>query len=156
MVSCKVITVTNGKWSLIISAYLPPSILYHLLDLEEALTCFCDQNSIVLGYLSANIGQAQNPRSQKVYDLLMDLGMMHLLLHFQKIWRFWHMNTWSWVRQGREIHSRSDYILGIDQQFFEMVVIRGIREYPSYNLVLWYGLLIFSTEEGHHFNAGVP
>ena len=64
----------------IIVAYVPPSTLYHLLDLEEALTHFRDQNTIVLGDLNANI-QSQNPHSNQVTDILMDLGLVDLRQH---------------------------------------------------------------------------
>ena len=40
VVSCEVIT--DGKRTPIIGAYLPPSTLDHLPDLEEALSCFWD------------------------------------------------------------------------------------------------------------------
>ena len=49
---------TDGKQTPIIGAYLPPYTLEHLLDLEEALTCFWEQDPIVLGYLNSNIVQA--------------------------------------------------------------------------------------------------
>ena len=67
--SCKV--VTGSKRTLLIFAYLPPSTLDHLLYLEEFLTRFQDQDHILLGYLNANIAQAQNPCSRQVADLMM-------------------------------------------------------------------------------------
>ena len=58
MVSCKIVTGTNRKWTLIISAYLTPSTLEHLMELEEDLECFRDHDPIVLWDLSAIISQA--------------------------------------------------------------------------------------------------
>ena len=45
----------------------------------------------MLGDLNAGIGQAHNPRSQKVVDLLMDLVLANLLHHFRQRWWFCHM-----------------------------------------------------------------
>ena len=96
MVSCKV--VTDGRRTLIIGAYHPPSTLEHLLDLEQALKLFQDQYSIVIGDLSVDIRKTHNTRSQQFSDLVMKFVMMELLLHFWKCWRYWHMTTWTHVR----------------------------------------------------------
>ena len=69
MLSCEVIT--DGKHTQIISKYLPPYILEHLPDLEEALTRFWYQDPILKGDLSANIFKTHNPHIQQVSDLLM-------------------------------------------------------------------------------------
>ena len=51
---CKYIT--NEKRTPIIGAYLSPSTLEHLPDLEDTPTRFRDQDPIVLGYRHADIG----------------------------------------------------------------------------------------------------
>ena len=66
--------------------------------MEEALTSFQDQDLIVIWYISAYIRKSQNPRIQQVADLLMELGLIDLLHHFQKRWRYQHMKTWYQVR----------------------------------------------------------
>ena len=66
--------------------------------MEEALTRFQDQYTIVLGDLNADIGQYQNPHSHQVADLLMNFGLVDLLNHFRKRWSFLHMKTWYQVR----------------------------------------------------------
>ena len=78
--SCEIFT--GGKRTPIIDAYLPPSTLEHLQELEEALKRFWDKYSIVIGDLSADIGKAHNPRSQQVADLFINFGPMELLLRF--------------------------------------------------------------------------
>ena len=80
VVICEV--VIDRKKTPIVGTYLPPSTLGHLLDLDEALSCFRDQNSIMLGDISAGIGTLQNPRSQQVPDLMMEFRLMDLLNHF--------------------------------------------------------------------------
>ena len=92
MVSCEV--VSSSKQTPIVGAYLPPSTLEHLPDLEDSLTRFRYQDIIVLGELNSSIGQAQNPRSQHVADLLMDFGMADLLHHFQQQFWFCYLKMW--------------------------------------------------------------
>ena len=92
---------THVKRTPTIYVYLPTSTLEHLTDLEEALTCFRDQYTIVLGDLNADTNQSQNPCNQKVADLLIEFGMMDLLHKFWKCWRFQNVKMWSQVNQGR-------------------------------------------------------
>ena len=147
VVICEVIT--GVKKTPLISAYLPPSTLERLPDLEEALKLFRDQYPIVLGDHNSNIGQAQNPRIQQDANFLVDFRLMDLLHHFRKFWRFRHMKMWSQVRRGIMVRERCDYILGTDQSFLEMVEIMNISNYPSYHFSLRASLLIYPTESGH-------
>ena len=50
------------KLTLIIGAYLLTYTLEHLPNLEEALTRFRDQDTIVIGDLRSDIINPQNPR----------------------------------------------------------------------------------------------
>ena len=63
------------------------------------------------------------------------------------------MNTWSQVRYGRAIQARCDYILVIYWLCLEMVVIRGVRNYPSGHFSLPVRLIICPTEAGHKCRA---
>ena len=81
---------------------------------------------------------------------------MDLLLYFCQRWRYWYTKTCSRVRQVKTIQERSDYILGTYRLCFEMVGIRGVRNYPSDHFVLKAKLLICPNESGHQFNAGGP
>ena len=56
--------------------------------MEEGLACFRDQDPIVLRRLNSDIGQAQNPCSQQVADLLMDFGLVYLIRNFYQFLRF--------------------------------------------------------------------
>ena len=107
MVSCEVITDTNVKRTPIIGSCLPPPTLEHLPDLEDSLKPFRYQYTIVLGDLSADIGQAYNPRSHQVADFLMDFGLINLIHHFQQRWHYQHMKTWYREIQGRAMRERS-------------------------------------------------
>ena len=61
------------------------------MDWEEAMTRFRYQDAILFGEPDENIGQSQNPQIQQVADILMEFGMVELLHHFRKLWRFRHM-----------------------------------------------------------------
>ena len=74
--------VTSRKRTPLIGAYLSPSTLEHLLDLEDYLTRFLDQDPIVIGGLKTNIGQAQKLLRQYITDMLMEFGLVDLLHHF--------------------------------------------------------------------------
>ena len=65
------------------------------------------------------------------------------------------MKTWCQVIQGRVMRARSDYILGTYRRRFEMVRLRGIRNYSSYHFALQARLLICPTEAGQNYDAGV-
>ena len=114
----------------LIYEYLPPSTLEHLMDLEEALTRFRDQHPRVLAEPHADISQSQNTFSQKFDNLMMELGLMNLLRHFQKCWWFRHIKKWYKARQSRLMRARGDYILTIYLHCFKMVGILGTRNYP--------------------------
>ena len=120
--------------------------------LEEALTRFQDQYPIVLRNRNADI-QSQNPHSHQFAYLLMEFGMMDLIIHFRKHWRYRHMTTWPRVKQGKVMRARSDYIPGIDGRRFEMMGIRGTRNYPSDHLILQSWILC-PTEPVQHCNVG--
>ena len=79
---------------------------------------------------------------------------MDLLYHFQHHWRYRHMKTLPRAVQGRVIQESSDYILGTDRRHFEMVEIRGVRNYPSDQLFLWNRIFFSITEAGHQCDTG--
>ena len=121
-VSCEV--VSGSKRNLIFGAYPPPpSTLYHLPNMEEALTHFWDQDPIVLGDLNAKIGQAHKPFSQQVSDLLIEFRLVDLLRNFHQHLRLLHLKTWSQFTQGILMQARCNYIFGTYQQLFETVGI---------------------------------
>ena len=64
------------------------------------------------------------------------------------------MKTWSQVIQGIVMWARCDYILEAVWPRFEMVVRRGLSNYPLYNSSLWSRILIFPMDPGHHCGAG--
>ena len=75
-----------------VGAYLTPSMLEHLPDLEEALQRF--RNPIVLGYLNVYLDEARILQIQSVLDLLAEYGIIDLVPHFQQRRRFQDLKTW--------------------------------------------------------------
>ena len=71
MVSCDI--VSGSHCIPAIGAYLSPSTLDHLLDLEEALNRFPGREPVVLGDLNTNIGRLTNPPDQQVADFFLGI-----------------------------------------------------------------------------------
>ena len=87
--------ISDVKRTPLVGECLPPSTLEHLPDLEEDLARFRDQYPIVIGDLNTDIGQ--NPCSQQVTGLLMELVLVDIIRHFFQLLRFLHLNMWSQV-----------------------------------------------------------
>ena len=91
LVICNV--VLGCKQTPLIGAYLFPSTLDHLTNLEKYLTRFRCQDPIVLRSINNDIGQSQNPFSQKVSDLLMESRLVDLLWKFLQCMRLRHLQA---------------------------------------------------------------
>ena len=68
MVSCEIIT--GRICTPLVGAYLPPSMLNHLIYIKDALCRFQVLDAIVLGDLSIDLDDVQSPQSQLMEDLL--------------------------------------------------------------------------------------
>ena len=132
MVSCKL--VTRLIRTPLVGAYLPPSTLEHLPDLEEALKRFKDP--IVLGGLNVDLNKARILRSQQVADLIVEYGLIYLVSHYCQRHRFRNLKTWSQVQQGTVLWSRCDYIFGPDRHRFELIGIHNMWNFSSEKSVL--------------------
>ena len=89
LVSCDI--VTGLTRTPLAGAYLPPSTLKHLTDLEEALQRFMEP--IFLRDLNVDLDEERRPRSQRVADLLAKYGLIDLVRHFRQSRRFWNLKT---------------------------------------------------------------
>ena len=119
--------------------------LEHLPDFEESLQCFKGMDTIVLGDLNVELDKSRSSRSQRVADLLTEIGIIDLVRHFQQHLRFWDVKTWTQVRKGAVLRSRCDYILGMDRCHFELVAIRYMRSYTPGHFDIQARLLIRPT-----------
>ena len=70
---------------------------------------------------------------------------VHFLLR-RRLW-FWDGQTWSMIRAGKEVKSRTDYILGIDCHLFWNVSVRYPRHNSDHYMVL--GCLRSASLRGH-------
>ena len=125
MVSYKL--VSGLTWTPLVGAYLPPSTLEHLQDLEETLKSFKDP--IILGDLNVELDEARSPRIKQVGDLIAEYGLIDLVCHFRQRRSFQNLKTWSQVRQGTVLRLRCDYILRTDRRHFELVEICDMRNF---------------------------
>ena len=66
----------------LIGAYLPPLTMEHLPYFEETLQIFKGMDPIVLGYFNMGLYDAQSSQCQLVADLLTELGIIYVVLHF--------------------------------------------------------------------------
>ena len=84
VISCD--PITGHTCTPLVGAYLPPSALDQLPDLEDHLRRFRDP--IFLGDLDMDIDKARSPRSQQVADLLVVYVIIDLVRHFCQCRRF--------------------------------------------------------------------
>ena len=130
---CKI--VSSAKQTPLIGAYTPPppslSILDHLPDIEEAPSQFPDREPIFIGNLNADIRHLQNLQNQQMAYFLMSFGLVNLIINFRQRFNFLHIQIWWHVRQGKLLHSRYYYILGLERRIFEMVDIRDPNNFVS-------------------------
>ena len=85
-------------------AYLTPSTIDHILDIDEALNHFQGRDPIVMGDLNADIGCIRNPRNQQVAYFLASFVLSNLLSYLRQRLRFLHMKMWWQVQQGKILH----------------------------------------------------
>ena len=139
LVSFKVIR--GMYWTPIIVAYLPPSTLDHLPDIDESFECFRVQDPILMEDLNEDLDEARNLCSQLVTNILTAFGLINLMHHFRQSCCFFHIKTWTQFRQGTMLSARCNYILGTYKRLFELVDIRDMSNYSSYHFALQVRLL---------------
>ena len=81
VVSCDV--VRGSPRTPLIGAYLSPTMLTHLPDIEKALEHFRCQYLILMGDLNVELYEDQNLRIQIVADMLTEFGLINLMRHFR-------------------------------------------------------------------------
>ena len=86
MVSSEVVLGVN--WTPLNRAYLTPSTLEHLPDLEDESIILTVKDSIILGDLNTDIGRLKNLQFHHVADLLASFGMVDLISHLRQGVRF--------------------------------------------------------------------
>ena len=102
------------------------------------------------GDLNTDLGDmACDERGMAIAAAITEAGLEDMTAHFLPRKRKWgrERRTWSMVRRGEAIRSRTDYILGTDRSLFRNVAVRDPR-YNSYHYMA-VGLLKGGTASEH-------
>ena len=133
--------VSGDQETPLIGVYLPPSTLYHLLDLEENFYLFIGRYPIVLGNLNAEIGRLRNPHNQHVSDFMASFVLVDLMGHFYQRLFYHHLQTWFQFFQVRVIRYQCEYYMRSNRRLFETVGIWDPRNFSSEHFALHARLL---------------
>ena len=105
---------------------------------------------IVAGDLNTDLGDmACDGRGTEITAAITEEGLEDMTAHFLPRKRKWgrEQRTWSMVRGGKAIRSRTDYILGTDRSLFRNVAVRDPRYNSDHYMVV--GLLRGGTTREH-------
>ena len=82
--------------------------------------------------LNTDLGDTENDRrGWDIAAAMTEAGVKDMTAHFLPRKRKWgrEHRTWSMVREGKVVRSRTDYLLGTDRSLFRNMSVR----YPRYN-----------------------
>lgn len=139
VISCEL--VTGPRRVPLVGVYIPPNDLTTLEYLAQALELFPKGKPIVLGDLNANLNSPRDARDAEVASLLSSNGLEDMLQHFKSRQGFRHGKTWRMVREGVQVTSRCDYLLGSDRRMFMNVQHKDPRCFNSDHLMVWAKML---------------
>jgi exonuclease III len=128
VLSCTLI-VDSRRWSLL-GVYIPPNETTGetLTYLAEAVHSRCNHPILLLGDLNINFQRPDDDRSEDIATAVTVLGLLDLSEFFPKTKGHW---TWSQVRNGRYLHSVTDYILSDKPDAFSRWTTKCPRGYFS-------------------------
>ena len=122
--------------------------------IERFVTALGDQPRgtalIVAGYLNTDLGDmASDRRGKEIAAAITEASLEDMTAHFLPRKRQWgrEQRTWSMVKGGEAIRSRTDYILGTDRSLFRNVAVRDPRYNSDHYMVV--GLLQGGTTREH-------
>jgi len=133
--------VSGWRRTPMIGGYIPPNDMTTLPHISAALSRFSEHRDakrlVLLGDLNVDLSYPDGDvRGTEIADLLSAQGFEDLLLHFKSTRRYSHGKTWWQDRQGGTIHSRCDYILGLDRRIFSKVCLKDPRCFTSDHLMI--------------------
>ena len=75
---------------------------------------------------------------EAIADKLTTVGLMYMGMHFLPRRKLWLKDRYTWriKRDGREVRSWTDYILGTDRRLFQDVAVRNTRHHLDHYMVL--------------------
>ena len=111
---------------------------------------------LVAGDLNTDLGATDNDRrGSEIAAALKEAGVEDMSAHFLLRKQLWgrERRTWSMVREGRVVWSRTDYLLGTDRSLFRNVSLRDPRHNSDHLMVV--GHLRIATARDHaHYIKG--
>ena len=138
VLSFKVVTVER-RWY-IIGCYLAPDDAE---TIERVVAALGDKprgtSLIVAGDLNTDLGDTENDRRVlEIASTMTEAGLEDMTAHFLPRKRKWgrEFRTWSMVREGKLVRSRTDYLLGTDRSLFRNVYIRDPRHNTDHFMVV--------------------
>ena len=144
--------VATGAWRwYIIGCYLAPNDAE---TIERVVTALGDRPKgttlIVTGDLNTDLGDAESDRrGSDIAAAMTEAGVEDTMAHFLQRKRKWgrERRTWSMVREGKVVRSRTDYLLGTDRSLFRNVSVRDPRHNTDHFMVV--GCLRSAPEREH-------
>ena len=131
---------TGARRWYIIRCYLAPdntstieSVVAALRDRPKGTTL------VVAGDLNTDLEDSENdPRGTEIAAAMTAAGVEDMTAHFLPRRRRWgrERRTWSMVREGKVVRSRTDYLLGTDQSLFRNVSVRDPRHNTDHFMVV--------------------
>ena len=94
---------------------------------------------LVAGDFNVNIAAPEGDRrAEDIATELATAGLEDMARHFLPREKRWcrDRRTWGMLRKGREVRSRTDYILGTDRRLFRNVTVRDPRHNSDHYMVL--------------------
>ena len=91
------------------------------------------------GDFNANLADPEGDRRREdIAAVMATEGLEDMSTHFLPRWRPWRWDrrTWSMIKEGREVRSRTDYILGTDLRLFGNVSVWYPRHISYHYMVL--------------------
>ena len=94
---------------------------------------------LVAGDFNAKLSETKGKqRREDIAAALPMEDLEYMLARFLLQWRAWFQDgrTWSMIREGREVMSRTDYILGMDCRLFWNLSVRDPRHNSDHYIFL--------------------
>ena len=94
---------------------------------------------IVVGDLNTDLGDVENDRrGSEIAAAMAEAGVEYMTAHFLPRKRRWgrERRTWSMLREGKVVRSRTGYILGTDRSLFRNVSVRDPRHNTDHFMVV--------------------
>ena len=94
---------------------------------------------LVAGDMNANLADPEGDRREEdIAATMATEGLEDMSAHFHQRWCSWFQygRTWRMLRNGREVRSQTDYILGTDHRLFVNVSVQDPRHNSDHYMVL--------------------